>query len=86
MTVSGFAASRLVRNRPVRWIAIDLAFVLLATAQDGNRAASREMAEPDYSIAFANLGPLNTDIFLADPDGSNARPIASAQSSLCGIT
>src|SRR5690349_17945235 len=30
--------------------------------------------DPIYHLAFANFGPLNTDIFIADADGSNARP------------
>ena len=33
--------------------------------------------EPLYQIAFANFGPQNTDIFIADADGSNARPFLS---------
>ena len=33
-------------------------------------------AEPpgEYTIAFASFAPLNSDIFIADPDGSHARP------------
>jgi len=30
--------------------------------------------DPIYHLAFANFGPINTDIFIADADGSNARP------------
>lgn len=34
--------------------------------------------QPDsYVIAFASFAPLNTDIFIADADGSNARPLVS---------
>src|SRR6478609_10032397 len=32
-------------------------------------------AEPIYHLAFANFGPLNNDIFIADADGSNAKPL-----------
>jgi Tol biopolymer transport system component len=31
-------------------------------------------AEPGYTLAFASFAPLNTDIFVADADGSNPRP------------
>lgn len=31
-------------------------------------------AEPTYEIAFASFAPLNSDIFIADADGSHARP------------
>jgi hypothetical protein len=29
-------------------------------------------AEPRYTIAFASLGPVNSDVFIADADGKNA--------------
>jgi TolB protein len=32
-------------------------------------------AEPSYTIAFASFGPQNTDIFVADADGKNPRPL-----------
>jgi Tol biopolymer transport system component len=32
-------------------------------------------SEPIYHLAFANFGPLNDDIFIADADGNNARPL-----------
>jgi TolB protein len=36
-------------------------------------------AEPKYTIAYSGFAPLNTDIFVADADGRNARPfLASA--------
>ena len=31
--------------------------------------------EPIYHLAFANFGPLNDDIFIADADGNHARPL-----------
>src|SRR5689334_16559251 len=34
--------------------------------------------EPPYHIAFANFGPLNEDIFIADGDGLHARPWLSS--------
>jgi Tol biopolymer transport system component len=30
---------------------------------------------PSYEIAFASLGPLNTDIFIAAADGSDPKPL-----------
>jgi Tol biopolymer transport system component len=32
-------------------------------------------AEPNYTIGFASFGPINTDLFVADSDGRNARPL-----------
>lgn len=32
-------------------------------------------SEPVYHIAFANFGPLNDDIFIADGDGTHAHPL-----------
>ena len=32
------------------------------------------MSESKYQVAFASFAPLNTDIFVGDADGSNARP------------
>lgn len=40
---------------------------------DGQTEPVRD--EPNYEIAFANFSPLNTDIFIADADGGNARPL-----------
>jgi Tol biopolymer transport system component len=40
--------------------------------------ASRGAAEepkPGYTIAFAHFGPRNADLFLADADGKNAKPL-----------
>jgi TolB protein len=33
-----------------------------------------------YTLAFASFAPLDTDIFIADPDGGNARPLLSTPS------
>ena len=32
-------------------------------------------SEPNYHLAFASFGPLNDDIFIADADGTHARPL-----------
>lgn len=47
---------------------LGLAAVQTATAQ---RSAD---VSPQYEIAFASFAPLNTDIYIADADGSNAIP------------
>ncbi len=39
-----------------------------------SRAAT---SNPQYEIAFAGFAPLDTDIFMADADGSNAKPFLS---------
>ena len=36
---------------------------------------NRKAIEPNYQIAFASFAPLNTDIFVADADGKNAKPL-----------
>ncbi len=33
------------------------------------------VSEPTYQLAFANFGPLNDEIFIADEDGNNAKPL-----------
>src|SRR5215210_1704777 len=36
---------------------------------------SSRAPESDYAIAFASFAPLNTDLFVAEVDGSNPRPL-----------
>jgi Tol biopolymer transport system component len=36
---------------------------------------SKTPGEPTYQLAFANFGPINTDIFIADADGNNAKAL-----------
>ena len=38
-------------------------------------AAFKFKPEPTYQLAFANFGPVDTDIFIADSDGNNAKPL-----------
>lgn len=47
----------------------------LGLAVFGQSKTSSRTAESNYKIAFASFAPLNTDIFVADADGSNARPL-----------
>ena len=51
--------------------------VLLGLAFISSAGKGQADVELQYQIAFANFGPQNTDIFLADADGSNARPFLS---------
>jgi Tol biopolymer transport system component len=37
--------------------------------------AQGNSSEPTYHLAFANFGPLNDDIFIADANGTNSRPL-----------
>lgn len=52
-------------------------FIILcfALAVHGQRRANMRPIEPDYTIVFASFAPLNTDIFVADADGSNPRTL-----------
>jgi len=51
---------------------------ILGGAADAQPVSSRAAeAEWDYAIAFASFAPLNADIFVADADGSNARPLVA---------
>lgn len=50
-----------------------LAGVALASWGQANAPAT----EPPYTVAFAKIGPLNTDLFLADPDGYHPRPLVA---------
>ena len=49
-----------------------LAFVFISSAGE-----QETNVVPLYHIGFANFGPQNTDIFVADADGSNAQPFLS---------
>ncbi len=51
--------------------------LLLGASADGQGKASRAGPDPRYGIAFASFAPLDTDIFIAAADGSDARPLLS---------
>jgi Tol biopolymer transport system component len=57
----------------MRAIRIAVAVVLLAVAGAG-AAPGEPAAPPKYRVAFASFAPLDLDVYLADADGSNARP------------
>jgi dipeptidyl aminopeptidase/acylaminoacyl peptidase len=52
-----------------------VAGVVVALLQPVTGQRAQPSREPVYSIAFASFAPLNTDIFIADADGSNAKPL-----------
>ncbi len=41
----------------------------------GQSKTGRKSDGPEYTVAFASFGPLNMDIFVADTDGGNAKPL-----------
>src|SRR5690349_24901072 len=47
--------------------------LLFASAIGGQNKIAEN--EPNYEIAFAKFAPMNTDIFIADADGNNAKPL-----------
>ncbi len=51
-------------------LAVVAAAVLLGVGEPGSAA------EPQYRIAFTSFAPLDTELFLADADGSNAQPFS----------
>jgi Tol biopolymer transport system component len=55
-----------------------LCLLLALTVWCGIRSAPASAAAPAtpvYEIAFTGLGPINADMFIADADGKNARPL-----------
>ncbi len=49
--------------------------VSLCLVAYGQNKSSRVPAGYDYTLAFASFAPLNTDLFVADADGSNPKPL-----------
>lgn len=47
----------------------------LALSSHGQRHTRREGGDAEYAVAFASFAPLDTDLFVADADGGNARPL-----------
>jgi TolB protein len=52
-----------------------IAVCILFFLQSAIHNYSKSPVEPTYQLAFANFGPLNTDIFIADADGNNAKTL-----------
>lgn len=53
-------------------LALPIVVILAWSGAVSARHAAR--VQPAYEIAFASFAPLNSDIFIADADGSNAEP------------
>ena len=49
---------------------LSLGLVVYSQSRTSSRAA-----ESNYTIAFASFAPLNMDLFVADADGSNPKPL-----------
>jgi dipeptidyl aminopeptidase/acylaminoacyl peptidase len=71
--------SRGVIAKIIAYAAIGISATLTSPspAQQVRRATAAREAQPEYSIAFANFGPINTDIFIAAPDGSKPVPLSA---------
>ncbi|HTM51209.1 MAG TPA: DPP IV N-terminal domain-containing protein [Bryobacteraceae bacterium] len=54
-----------------------MSFRVVCTATIALLCALPARTEPRYRIAFQSFAPRNQDIFLADADGANAKPLAS---------
>ncbi|HEX2460889.1 MAG TPA: hypothetical protein VHJ58_12150, partial [Vicinamibacterales bacterium] len=52
---------------------LSLLFVILLCSPAGGQN-TRPASDESYTVAFASVAPLNTDIFIAAGDGSDARP------------
>ena len=51
------------------------AMVAICAVLLGGRSAR---AEARYTIAYSGFAPLNDDVFVADADGGNARPLLAS--------
>ena len=51
-----------------------LTFTFLCTTHSEPTSAA-EPAASTYEIAFSSMGPINADVFIADADGSHAKPL-----------
>ncbi len=49
--------------------------MLTGLALSGPVQAEEAGLQPEYTIAFASFAPVNSDLFTADADGSNAKPL-----------
>lgn len=52
-----------------------LVLLIFGLAISAQSRAGGPASEPSYAIAFASFAPLNTDVFVADADGSNPEPL-----------
>jgi Tol biopolymer transport system component len=59
----------------MRVLRITFAVLLLTGMALAGRVAAEPPAKPKYQVAFASFAPLNLDVYLADADGSNPKPL-----------
>jgi len=59
-------------------IVLFIAYFVIQSFTIDCSVGSYEIIDTTYQIAFANFGPLNNDIFIADGKGNNPRPLASS--------
>ena len=64
------------RNSLKSAIGFSLCLLLTVWMWEPLTKAQAQKAQPTYRIAFGSGAPYNTDIFIADADGSNAKPLA----------
>lgn len=62
-----------------QFLRLVLGFILLISSFGAAKAATETQQEQTvaYTIAFASLAPWDLDVFIADADGSNPKPLAS---------
>jgi Tol biopolymer transport system component len=56
-----------------RWVRVLYLFLIPVSMAD--RLPITAATVPNYTIAFSNLGPINSDLFTAAADGSNPKPL-----------
>jgi len=54
---------------------IILSAIVIFSCFDPVLTVNAQSPDTTYQLAFVNFGPLNTDLFIADANGSNARPL-----------
>ena len=70
---------RVVQNHPMnnllRLSSVLLIFCFVVAGQSRADRASPRAHRPEYAVVFASFAPLNTDIFIADANGDNPKPL-----------
>src|SRR5271166_5891886 len=59
-----------MRSRQIAW-----AFVLVISVSGAFPREAASADAPKYRVAFSSFGPVNLVVYVADADGSNARPL-----------
>ena len=64
-----------LRKTAMRRVDCGLALILLLLCSSADGQNTRPTAEERYTVAFASFAPLDTGIFIAAGDGSDAKPL-----------